>query len=1050
MEKKLTMSKWFLFLFMIVIFMSIGRVKIRAENQITMSDGNLFFVTYDTKASSTIRWRTVGFTITTKKCLGKTGNGGYPAKYQHTKIYLKDTQRISENLSDGRIKNTFTIPESEVTKALIEGGFSDTLRDGGTIYLNGIFRVTKNGADITGNIDNLNEIKKAQAWRNPDDFEDRFDIKVTYKAALQSVKVVYLTTKGAKIHEATLAKSYWKKPGDTFSYTLYETKNYNGEKYCLEESYFIFNNDPEQEYLYKSLDYGYTLSEVKNVTSTMRLGGVTIYAILEKEGKDVVVKPEEENISFSNESDVRLKAAIKAEEKGSEKYHVKIAIPSGEKVYALTKTEKYIYDGEYEKVTGTKVYPITIKKKYTLKWDGGSRDVVLSKKINVTRSYEFWKLKNVSLHFINYMDVANNAVEDGVITITNTYKNKKCDYEAYTTHIQAPEYSDEYVLESEVIVGGKDEPVMPTLDYKSYAEKAVGKIKVRNDLLVIGGKTFTSDEWKSEKSNTPSIPDFTYYTLLPLEERDVVIPVNKVNGVYKSTGKAYYNKMFSYKSDTVHSAQVIAKDIEDVNGIRVHTPVVCDAKISNDIAFCQEINPDLTRASLILGREFFVNLSNEGNHISQRGYYYNDYSRYVKKNRVRFPFDVYLSGEYIKENTWIDMVNNSDVQFYLPTWVKEGDYTIEFMSVAVNAGNIKKADKNYNELYTENTAVDTVNVRVSGRIYGFNVYDVSDYPLWQNVFRVEDSIELSGVHYSAGVYDENGNEKNIDEKLTVPFVNGSHLFYENKGILKPGYTLRMSVDTIGKMYSEDDYVQIVPKFRFMREDGVSVDVDVYYNETFTTKQGNRVENRLIKIGSYLDSQNIKRLSLNDTMLGVDPKEIENTAYCKGKSVYGYGAQKNDIFTFGQIMVNSNMQIFNGMDYHKNKLLDVPEWIESKEVERSCQRWYFEYYIPSDIHIVEKGTDIGKNIDFSDDIWLKKGYLIMNFEIKTIQDRSFYLDYKNDFNSTMYGCCNMWNVEGMVRKKTDYLGNQFLVEPGDIAWFNISKSVSTDYVSGGTH
>ena len=211
-----------------------------------------------------------------------------------------------------------------------------------------------------------------------------------------------------------------------------------------------------------------------------------------------------------------------------------------------------------------------------------------------------------------------------------------------------------------------------------------------------------------------------------------------------------------------------------------------------------------------------------------------------------------------------------------------------------------------------------------------------------------------------------------------------------------------------------------------------------------------IENRLIKIGDFLDSQNIKKLSLNDSMLGVSKKDIINTAVNKGVNADIYGNKKNNLFCFAQIMVNSNMQIYKGVDYHYQNKFDIPEWIDFDKVERSCQRWYFEYYVPADIHIVEKGTSIGKNIDFTDDIWLKDGYLVMNFEIKTIQDRNFYLDYKNDYNSRVYGCCNMWEKEGMVNKKTDYLGNQFLVQSGDIAWFDIKNSVSTDYISGGTH
>ena len=93
-------------------------------------------------------------------------------------------------------------------------------------------------------------------------------------------------------------------------------------------------------------------------------------------------------------------------------------------------------------------------------------------------------------------------------------------------------------------------------------------------------------------------------------------------------------------------------------------------------------------------------------------------------------------GTFVPKNTWTSV--GEDTQFYLPTWVTEGKYTIDFRSIAINAkaNSVTNKTETLANLELNNyVATDTVDVEVSGRIYGLYLYDITDYPMWENVFR---------------------------------------------------------------------------------------------------------------------------------------------------------------------------------------------------------------------------------------------------------------------------------------------------------------------------
>ncbi|HEX3029689.1 MAG TPA: hypothetical protein VHT34_10390, partial [Clostridia bacterium] len=87
------------------------------------------------------------------------------------------------------------------------------------------------------------------------------------------------------------------------------------------------------------------------------------------------------------------------------------------------------------------------------------------------------------------------------------------------------------------------------------------------------------------------------------------------------------------------------------------------------------------------------------------------------------------------------------------------------------------------------------------------------------------------------------------------------------------------------------------------------------------------------------------------------------------------------------------------------------------------------------------------LDGKEPIWLKNGYIIVNFDITTVKNGDFdhpFLSYYNAPN------CNMWETEGYDYIKKDYSGAVFSLADGDTLFYYASKRSSDDYGSGVTH
>lgn len=1023
---------------LLIIVIMVYSNKAKADNIIKIEDGALTFITYDTKATTGTKWRTAGFTITDRKCLGEKGNGGYPAKYKHCKITINRDDIVTEDLGDGRLKSKFYLSESRFSALLNEAGFTDIVKDGGTLYLNCIFQVTKNGKNYGGLHDDLNSIMYAANWKNPYDFYDRFDIKVTYNGTKYPVKVVCRLTDGTVISSAEFPKSEWKKPGEAFAYAYDRYLTYNGEEYEICQSYYERLLKPGKKVDHKLTDYGYSVYDTRNPKGKMVLGGVRITGVYRKVRRSA--PGQEEIIYFAGDPKNLQEAVIGSNTRVNELYEVTSGIPSGKQVYVYGNTKRYYFDGQLKKKTETKNYNIEITRNYLLKWKekkiqngsqitvSKSRPVSQKKNITVTREVSYWIADDLSVYEVNEFEADNSALGDAVkIKRPESIKSGRYVFARPTKYVIDPEYEKSVVLDTVEIDGGFEEPDVPTFNFMKEAEKQIGKTYVRNDYLMVNG-TVVIDNKKCELNGVrPSNIEALENERVMFYKTGITIPAFRNNGRYNSTAAVSYIR----KTGTKPAALNVSPGI---NGLLVFTPVFCDGKVSNNKVQCQRLFPDKTRASIVLDSEFYVRIDDVGMHIDKKGYGYSDYGEFVSRRFVRFPFEVFCDGELIEENTKIELLDNPQ-KFYMPPWVKTGDYEIEFFNNAYNDRSFDTYMDNANLLPRYYGASDKAKVTVCGRLHNLQIIDVSDYPLWHDVFR-DGEDKYKNISYRFGQLDYKLRSVLDDAGFTLPLMNGSHPLISNKGSIKSGYTVRMSVDSMGDYLGEDDYIYITPKFYYVSADGTErCEADVYYNESIETGKERRKYN-FIKIGSETDLKNVKKRRLYDFAGYISGKYAQKTAELKSCDLSGYFMKEHALYTFGNILVGSGMNLAVGKDGH----------------EASQQRWYFDYYLPSEIYVVEKDTktDDGSFITSDDERIKKKGYLLVNFDIELLHNRERELSYINEFNSTNYGYCNMMKTEGMPENKTDNKGNEFEVCYGDVFYITLGKSAGKDYRVFGTH
>lgn len=1051
-----------LYIFLLVLFFAIN-FDIEVEGACLIDDGRIIFTTSDKKATSDIRWRTVGFTITRERCLsGASANGGYPTKFKHATIYLRDEWKV-ERESSSNIYVTFTIPQDVVSQALIKAGMSDIKNDD-SLFLNGIFQVTHEGEDYGNKKYSLPAITSAESWANPDDFKDRFDVMVYYRAPDEPISIQYRTSSGYIMDTETYAESKWQKPGTKVSVSLDEQKVYKNKKYEIYKSYVRSYSTQKTLPGYDlSTKSGDSMEAVRKRTISQQIGGVLIVAVMKL--VEDPIQPEKNIVS--NWDPPNPHGVIAADARGNPIYDVEDGIPATESLYLNVFSKNYLFGYEFKNVTGEKIYTINLSKTYHLTWEEihydenfdvffekKSKDETVTKTVKVKRTYSYWMLEQLEYYKLKEAEIWNEALPDGFRSITpEKYSPPNLNYQCWNTeklpYIKEPEFKENMTLPTEFIEGDYTCPEIPLEDFDSIGDENVDEIQVRNDSVSFQKTVISKGEWMDRKTVRPVVFQTNGETGKDvLYQKNIVIPMDTANGLYETSGILTYQVATRLNSSSSKEHKYVIEGLDKVN---VHTPVVCEAGLVDQKAFNQMLHPDKERNALVLDREFVLELTCTGRHLDIKGYGLRNYDNYAAGRQVRFPFDVYHGSRFYPADSWVTIESES-TKFYLPAWVKEGKYTIVCRVPSISAkanGSMELTEDRANRKKEHYVATYKIPVEVSGRIYGFQIRDISDYPLWSSVFRRPDSLEHSGVKYFAGIRNQDGIRRSDVKPLTVPLVKGSHPANEQAGITATGYTFRFSIDTVGEMYQDDDYVQLTPAFYFIsKKEHKRQEVDLYYTEMIQNQM-----HTLVKIGSALDLKNIKSRYLGEPYTAVPEEELNEKRFLTGKMERELFYQPFPMFTFHHILLSEPFHTYIGDSYLKGE--SVPESVNLKQVSMARQRWYGEYYLPGKVYAVPKGFDLEKaekaagSFDFSETFWLKEGYLLIHFDIVSVKENERYLSYRNEENEKE-GYCNMWNQEGFEHKKTDVEQEKWNFEEGDVFLYDLSHSMGIDYRIGGTH
>ena len=796
-------------------------------------------------------------------------------------------------------------------------------------------------------------------------------------------------------------------------------------------------------------------------------------------------------------------------------------IATTESQYVFVKTKDYLLGYTLVNRTGKTAFNVPVTMYYTLEYmtatpesAGGPKpvtEVVPNRQIiRVEKAYSYWEISNLDFYYVSSAVIHNYSLPGGGVTLNanNAYLNiptlDTWHSSSVTEHVLPPLEAltgIELYADTPISSETSDRPSIEFEDLTSYAISMTGEAQVKNDSLIFDGRVVLSDTPANKIAPSPNASYLRQSDTIihdkALFKDGLVIDGVKDNGSYSSNG----NVTYALHPESVNASSYGKSFILDVNGVMIHTPVICDPVMTADNAqWSQVIKPAAGAVQIVLDQDntlndFSIRISNTLQHGNRLGYTSRDFSRSfidpanisyiarkdgIVRNEMKLPFDVYLDAntdgyedndEFIKAGTWF-VLGRDTHRFYVPMWVQEGIYTGEFRTIAVNGTDkLSRTEVIRNTSRNNYVATQTINFQVSGRIYGLTLYDISDYPNWETVFRKKNSMlfkyfegstdgtkrtsynDDNAYYYTVGTRNQYGQETDRLNKYTVPLVNGNHPKYKNLGVLKTGYAVRIMLETTGEMYSNASFIKITPTFYYVdAKGGNRRRVDLYYDEEIDGKYI-----RLIKVGDGLDQVNIKSSTTGNLYTRIPEAELKNTSAIINTPYSKLINQTSTMYSYSQIRMLHPFRTFVGWNYAADIAgLDSFEAVRTAtgqselSLSKYTQKWYGTYKIPQNVHAVAAGYDVRDylskhGIDYKEDFWLTGGYIIVNFNIVTI-DKSGRenLSYINANNYLNNGNCSMWVTEGANVQKTDSKGNVFNLRAGDSIIYFSDKKYGDDY------
>ncbi|MGE7983786.1 DUF5704 domain-containing protein [Solibacillus sp. NPDC093137] len=764
-------------------------------------------------------------------------------------------------------------------------------------------------------------------------------------------------------------------------------------------------------------------------------------------------------------------------------FNVTQGIPTSELLKTNARSEEYIYGLNFENNTGIVAYQITATKTFNLNWFVGDQEYLSttteSETVTVTRDWAYWEVITYWLSQLDSATMKNYALPNGEVNMpANLNVSATASTDKFQNNHVFPAPCPTVVLPSESINGSS----APSFygEAKAAAESATGLTQVRNDLATFKGSTIMSNSLATTSGPRPStIPA---PRMVELKRENLLIDSNKTNYFEApSTGTMHYRSVVNINGQNPVNFPF------NVNHVTVHTPVVIYAKATDDKEHDQRTNPptrsnpvnnDTEIAAFVLDRPFTISMPTKGQHRNIPGYGNRDYAKWTREKLVRFPFDVYSETKqrFYPANTWINIpVDIIDVKFFLPVWVPEGRYTVDFKTIAENAPAANGGEEHEANVTIPNgvvaghqsaahTATDNIKIDVVGRLYDFNVTDITDYN-WQDVFRTSDGFTLNNTRYFVGSNGIDGDSRNLDSQFVLPVNHSSHPNGYTNVAIKKGYTFRFDLKTKGNMQADNDAIRIKPTFYFVNKDGSNRrEVDLYYHE---------VTNNFVKVGSEQD-KTYRQVVLNDAQRNITETELMANAdyYYRHADIYdgmeeltkdyyatsfarkylrSFSKEEQTTGPYGWQILNWKLRTFIGPEENE---VPANTMVPPSDAVASQQAWYGEYSIPSNVYAVEKGKSLSatgqssEGLSGNNAVFLNDGYIIVNFDIESLDSGDLDNPRLQYINAPLV---NQWyTMEGFKRSFVAAFGNTFTSKDGDVAYYHGDQSSQNDFNSSVTH
>ena len=783
--------------------------------------------------------------------------------------------------------------------------------------------------------------------------------------------------KGPNLIENDIQKHFGDEATITLPKEIIITKNNKKIKYKLISSEYREEASPSVSQNKKTGDKA---SEQKVVLGNENSMVVGIY-----EGPPPKITEEEAEMSNELE-DPEPSGIIGSGTLEDSPFEIEKGIPVSEYYYKNVITENYLLKYRFKNKKGEKFYNVKSYVNWRLSWTTGTGKkkkyhTAISRvdyTTTVKRKYSYWYIDNLEVYPLDGAVLYNNAIPDtGIKMLPNGYIPPKIEYLTNLSeddHIKSPPESLKTI---NLGVRSANGLIIPPYNPKPEIETQIGYPVVKNDRLVIDGKIIMDDSFVRKSAPKPNKPD----SKGKKTENKVLYEFGKnienqiQNGIYESSGKVFYVLADSVNPEGDNSLEF---DIDYVNPVAVHTPVVCDYNITDAKKWCQLISPDKALFQLVIEKDFDIDILTTGNHLDIKGYGDRDYTKYTLKKEVIFPFDVMLDERLCPANTPIVITGNTN--FRLPMTVDEGKYTIMVRTFAINylPGSNSKPEA-YANLAMENyIAENKIKVEVSGRLMDFTLLNVKNTTMWEKEdgsFILNEGVRLK----------------------SLPLLEGDNKKFKNEGSFKKGYAVAFAMTTIGNYYNEPYGIRMDLDFSLLDETtGNKIPVDVYYEEV-SQKENKKLG--LIKIGSKKDKENLHYIKVSDGGIGLyryDRELLPRQLLATGSNAY--------------------IQRWTG-EYA------LPERIYV------CKKGFnLEGYLKKHFSIY-----------FDEGFWIKSGWLVVSADISTLKDGVKILSYTNPDNEKD-GYFNNWKYETTDRRKYKTDGSELKFADGDLLVYDLSKKI----------